>query len=84
MVKCSLLNTGFQLGDIQLPDNASQELLSKFTEKNVLKSGKVVHTLSTKMKDKIRLHLFVLALMVDDFTVDSLSLQKDLKLSCLK
>ena len=69
---------------VELPDNVKVELLEKFTEKQESKSGKVIHSLTARMRDKLRLHLLVLTLILDDFTVDCLSLQQDLKLSCAK
>ena len=68
------------------PPDVNKELLCKFTECQVGggRDGKDAFILSARMKDKIRLHLFVLTLILDDFTVDCVSLQQDLKLTTAK
>ena len=77
---------GLQFEGVSIPEEVKEQLLVKFTERQegMGKGGKTLHTLSHRMKDKIRLHLFVLTLIVDDFTVDCLSLQQDLKLTTTK
>lgn len=77
---------GLQFEGVSLPEEVKEQLLLKFTERQegMGKGGKTLHTLSHRMKDKIRLHLFVLTLIVDDFTVNCLSLQQDLKLTTTK
>lgn len=75
---------GIQLNGFSLPVDAKEELLSKFTEKQDGAKSKPIYTLSTRMKDKIRLHLFVVTLILDDFIVDCQSLQKDLQLNTTK
>ncbi len=76
--------TGLELKGVELPDNVREELLEKFTERQQTRGRKFIQSLSARMKDKIRLHLFVLALILDDFTVQCLSLQQDLTLSCAR
>ena len=64
-----------------------QHLLDRFSEPSGAprKAGaKVPRRLSSKMKDKILLHLFVLCLILDDFRVDCSALQQDLKLTTRK
>lgn len=81
-----ILWLGLQFEGMSIPVDVKEQLLVKFTERQegVAKGGKTLHTLSQRMKDKIRLHLFVLVLAIDDFTVDCLSLQQDLKLTTTK
>ena len=60
-----------------------EQLLTKFTEKQ--EGVKKTHySLPVRMKDKIRLHLLVLCLFLDDFTVECSVLQKDLKVTTNK
>ena len=68
-----------------IPLSVQQSLLSKFTEFSELGGGGgggggSGHVLSRRMKDKILSHLFVLGLMVDQYTLDTSQLQKDLKI----
>jgi len=62
------------------PAEVLQHLVAKFTEPrdDPRKKGVV---LSDRIKDKIFLHLLVLCLFVDDFSVEFLTLQRDLKVS---
>lgn len=76
------MSSGLQLEGVDVPNNAREEIIENFTERQLARGKKFVPTISAKMKDKIRLHLLVLTLILDDFTVDCLSLQQDLKLSC--
>ena len=77
---------GLQFEGVSVPVEVKEQLLVKFTERQegVAKGGRTLHTLSQRMKDKIRLHLFVLTLILDDFMVDCLPLQQDLKLTTTK
>ena len=77
---------GLQFEGVSVPVEVKEQLLLKFSERQegMGKHGKTLHTLSQRMKDKIRLHLFVLTLMVDDFMVDCRPLQLDLKLTTTK
>lgn len=61
----------------------TENLLGKFTEKATA-SKKPQYSIPVHMKDKIRLHLFVLCLIIDDFSVQCSVLQKDLKLTTNK
>lgn len=79
-----LFHLGLELEGVDLPNKAREEILEKFTEKQSTRRGLIINSLSARMKDKIRLHLFVLALILDDFTVDCQTLQQDLKLSCAR
>ena len=67
-----------------LPVNASEEILDKFTERQDGARPRTIHSLSNRMKDKIRLHLFVITLILDDFVVDCLPLLQDLRLTTAK
>lgn len=77
---------GLKFEGVSLPVDVKEQLLMRFTERQegMGREGRTLHTLSQRMKDKIRLHLFVLVLMLDDFTVDCLPLQQDLKLTTTK
>ncbi len=79
---CAFL--GLELEGVDLPNNVREELLEKFTERQQVRGRKFVQTISARMRDKIRLHLLVLVLILDDFVVNCLSLQQDLKLSCTR
>ena len=82
----SLWCLGLQFDGVSVPVDVKEQLLTNFTERQegMGKAGKTLHTLSRRMKDKIRLHLFVLTLILDDFTVDCRALQQDLKLTTTK
>ena len=86
MIFVSCLSLGLQFEGVSIPMEVKEQLLIKFTERQegMSKGGKTLHTLSHRMKDKIRLHLCVLTLILDDFTVDCLPLQQDLKLTTTK
>ena len=67
-----------------------RNLLEKFSEllpDTPRKTGKVPQSqrrITSKMKDKILLHLLVLTLVLDDFSVDCTTLQQDLKVTTRK
>jgi DNA-directed RNA polymerase I subunit RPA49 len=64
-----------------------EHLLSKFAERQVeTKKNKPQYSYSipVRMKDKIRLHLLVLCLVIDNFEVPCSVLQKDLKVTTNK
>ena len=71
---------GLHFVGILPPSEVKDCLLSKFAEKQ---SGtkKPQYCLPMRMKDKIRLHLLVLCLIIDDFSVPCSVLQKDLKIT---
>ena len=60
-----------------------EEVLDKFTEKQV-GPKRTQYSLPVRVKDKIRLHLLVLCLIIDDFTVECSVLQRDLKVTTNK
>lgn len=76
------LYLGLEFEGFSPPFEITEQLLAKFTEKQGVK--RTQHVLSTRMKDKIRLHLLVLCLLIDDFSVELSTLQKDLKISTNK
>lgn len=65
------------------PSEVLECLLGKFTEKQT-ETKKPQYCIPMRMKDKIRLHLLVLCLIIDDFTVHCSVLQKDLKITTNK
>ena len=82
-------NSGLQLSGALPPQDVKQNLLLKFSEAlptagSVAKGKTQRRKITNKMKDKILLHLLVLTLIVDDFSVDCSDLQKDLKLTTKK
>ena len=67
------------------PPGVKDQLLMKFAErKGAEESHQRSYVLSSRMKDKILSHLFVLVLIIDDFVVDCATLQQDLKLTTSK
>ena len=65
------------------PPEVLSQLLEKFAES---REGprRTQYLLPVRMKDKIRLHLLVLCLILDDFSVECSVLQKDLKITTNK
>lgn len=57
-------------------------LLDKFAEDQ--DGSMKTYSLPVRMKDKIRLYLLVLCLIIDDFSVEFSVLQKDLKITTNK
>ena len=71
---------GLKFEGIQPPAEVIQQLQATFTEREEgTKRTRII--LSSRMKDKICLHLLVLCLFIDDFSVEFLHLQRDLKIS---
>lgn len=67
------------------PPGVKDQLLMKFAERKGAEEGhQSSYVLSSRMKDKILSHLFVLVLIIDDFVVDCATLQQDLKLTTSK
>ncbi len=66
------------------PTLVKDKLLAKFTERREEGGGRFSSILSRRMKDKILSHLCVLALFIDNFSVDCTTLQQDLRLSTSK
>lgn len=79
----AILPPGVQFEGITPPAEVLEQLLTKFTDKQ---EGvkKTQYSLPMQMKDKIRLHLLVLCLFLDDFTVECSVLQKDLRVTTNK
>jgi DNA-directed RNA polymerase I subunit RPA49 len=79
---------GLQLSGELPPADVKANLLEKFSEAVTDASSKQGkgqrRKISRKMKDKILLHLLVLTLILDDFSVDCSVLQQDLKLTTKK
>lgn len=74
---------GLQFEGVVPPAEVLKQLQNKFTERQ--EGTRKTHIiLSSRMKDKICLHLLVLCLFIDDFSVDFLSLQRDLNISRTK
>lgn len=74
---------GLYLSGILPPAEVMEHLLNNFTEK-LTRAKKPQYSIPARMKDKIRLHLFVLCLIIDDFSVKCSVLQKDLKITTNK
>lgn len=75
---------GLQFQDtLPPPAKVLEQLQSKFTEK-LPAAKKPQLGLSVRMKDKIRLHLFALCLIIDDFSVQCSTLQQDLRITASK
>ena len=68
------------LSSLEPPALVKDQLLTKFAERQ----GEGSHVLTPRMKDKVLSHLFVLALIIDDFSVDCTALQRDLRLTTAK
>lgn len=66
------------------PPLIKEQLLAKFAERREDERGTITFGLPQRMKEKILSHLLVLALVLDDFTVESLPLQKDLRITSNK
>ena len=81
-------NTGLQLSGEVPPPDVEKNLLEKFSEllpDAARKPGKVPQRrVTSRMKDKILLHLLVLTLILDDFSVECSTLQQDLKVTTKK
>ena len=77
---------GLQFQDtLPPPAKVLEQLQSKFTEKLPAAGKKKTQLgLSVRMKDKIRLHLFTLCLIIDDFSVQCSTLQQDLRITASK
>ena len=74
---------GLKFKGISPPTEVMEYLISKFTERQE-GSKRVCYSLPVRMKDKIRLHLLVLCLFIDNFTVEFPVLQKDLMITTNK
>ena len=79
---------GLQLSGELPPADVKANLLEKFSEAVTDASSKQGKSqrrkITRKMRDKILLHLLVLTLILDDFSVDCSVLQQDLKLTTKK
>jgi DNA-directed RNA polymerase I subunit RPA49 len=79
---------GLQLSGEVPPPDVEKNLLEKFSEllpDAARKPGKVPQRrVTSRMKDKILLHLLVLTLILDDFSVECSTLQQDLKVTTKK
>lgn len=76
---------GLKFKGVAPPTEVVQQLLGKFTEKkNHEGSKKPQHFLSERIKDKIRLHLLVLCLFIDELVVEFADIQRDLKITTTK
>ena len=79
---------GLRLSGEVPPPDVEKHFLEKFSElspNTPRKAGQLVQRrLSSKMKDKVLLHLLVLTLILDDFSVDCSTLQQDLKVTTKK
>lgn len=78
---CEML--GLDFGGILPPAEVMEHLVSNFTEK-LVRTKKPQYSIPARLKDKIRLHLFVLCLIIDDFSVQCSVLQQDLKITTNK
>ncbi len=74
-------SAGLVFDGVSPPTEVLQHLIAKFTEGQEESKKKHRVMLSERMKDKIFLHLLVLCLFVDDFNVEFVPLQIDLKVS---
>ena len=83
---CIAHTSGLQLSGELPPLEVKANLLEKFSEAvgDASSSRQGKRKISRKMKDKILLHLLVLTLILDDFSVDCSVLQQDLKLTTKK
>ena len=81
-------HVGLELSGELPPPNVKKNLLDKFSEllpaDSQTPGRRVGRRLTNKMKDKILLHLLVLTLILDDFSVNCSSLQQDLKVTTKK
>ena len=76
--------SGLQLSGELPPADVKTNLLEKFSDASSKQGRGQQRKISRKMKDKILLHLLVLTLILDDFSVDCSVLQQDLKLTTKK
>ena len=68
--------------DVAPPTEVQQQLMSRYVEGGGSSGG--TRSFSPRMRDKVLLHLFVLTLFLDDFSISCHSLQRDLKLTSNK
>jgi DNA-directed RNA polymerase I subunit RPA49 len=81
-LKSAQLRTKASLSGNEVPDamiNRLFDLYTIVTEKNA--HSKNVRSMPSRMKDKLRCHIFIVALHIDDFETNLQVFQKDLKMS---
>ena len=83
------VGTGLKLSGVTPQLDIKKNLLEKFSEISSdpprrSHGDQIQRRLTNKMRDKILLHLLVLTLIVDDFSVDCSILQCDLKVTTKK
>lgn len=83
MLGTNYIMPGPQFEGVSPPSEVLEQLLGKFAESRE-GAKKMTYSLPVRMKDKIRLHLLVLCLIIDDFSVEGSVLQKDLKITTNK
>lgn len=66
------------------PMLVKEQLLLKFVDSQGEWRGRPVYSLSPRTRDKALSHLFVLALILDDFSLDCTTLQQDLHIPTQK
>ncbi len=76
---------GLKFEGLSPPPEVLNHLCEKYAERRVDGPKKLPrYSLPPRMKDKIRLHLLVLCLFLDNFTVEFSVLREDLKISASK
>jgi len=65
-----------------MPDVIQQMVLTRFTMSSAptTPDGDMTYVIPDRLKDKLLCHILLLALFIDNFSLDIATLQKDLKL----